>query len=224
MHDDFVTTAQWLAWLNYEHRALTLFIARSGYVHMMEQGTVTATGDLEYTPVFTPTDGVGNQDPVAILGVFETDTSTGTRRRLLHANLVDRPPYSGTVGPARYYNLYRKRDDGLLRIVFHPNPASGTYATFYIPAPTALEDLSDTVDYPHGWEEWIVLNMAARALEKEEGDARSILRRVQKIEQHVEEAGWSLQLAQTPTVRNVDKTERGWTDIWPPPVSEWFFV
>src|SRR5689334_13387150 len=32
MHDDFVTDAQWMAWLNVEVPALESYLARSGYV------------------------------------------------------------------------------------------------------------------------------------------------------------------------------------------------
>lgn len=102
--------------------------------------------------------------------------------------------------------VYRiKRNlDGII-FNFFPDPASGVqFLATYIPMPARLLATTDTVSYPMGWEERIVLGMARRALAKEEADTTEIRGQIREIEQQIEELAWNKVMSESPSVRNVD--------------------
>lgn len=219
MHDNFVTEAQLLDWVSVEHQALSALLARQGMVQTMQSVSITFSGAL----------GPQDMNPtIAILGVYEEQN--GRHRRLRQNNVIDgrrQTPSvtSPVIGPATEYMIYFDGVD--VKIEFYPNPASGTYTIYFVPLPDPIDAVSDTVFYTQGFEEWIVLGVAARCLAKEEGDTTLIERRRRIVEQHVEEAAWTKNIGQAPTIRNVDRVERGWSPgskYWPPPVSEWVFM
>lgn len=223
MTDHFVTDAQWLLWVNVEHRALLYFLARSGYILRAESLDINVDGGGEY-PL--------TQEPLAIIGVWE-QRDDRRMRQLRYNNLVDGTRQMGDGagpdrGPALEFNIsWNGEDDPSAgyRINFWPEPDSGTYVVKYIANPAALT-LTDSVNYPGGWEERIVLRLARRAIAKEEGDPRMIDSEIATVESWIQEAVWNQNLSSSPVVRNVDKVERGWVPMlpWPPPVSEWLFV
>lgn len=223
MHDDFVTESQWLAWVNVEHRAFLYFLARSGYILRVASTDIVANGQGEYVLV---------DEPLAIIGVWE-QTSDGRMRPLRYNNLIEGTRQMGDgAGPDRgaakeFVVTWEGEDDpsAAFRVNFWPEPDSGTYVVKLISAPVTLT-IGSSVNYPGGWEERIVLRLARRAILKEEGDVRGIDTEIAIVESWVQEAVWNQNLSQAPTVRNVDKLERGWVSqpTWLPPVREWVFV
>lgn len=215
MHDDFVTPEQWLAWLRVEVVDLELFIARQGYVLRETMFPITANGAETYS-----IPGV-----MAIVGVYHDDN--GHLRRLRSADPFTRMRQIGTPalykGPAREFYAAAGANDGI-SLSFYPRPDTGNYVVWYIAHPEGPDAVNDTVTYPLGWEERIVLRLAKRALAKEETANRHINEHLIEVDRHIEEAVWSRLLAQNPAVRNVDKVERDRADFtrWPA-ASEWFF-
>jgi hypothetical protein len=57
-----------------------------------------------------------------------------------------------------------------------------------------------------GWEEYIVLYMARKALEKEESDSGPIQRQMAEMRAEIEEAAWTHVMSEVPAVRNSDRT------------------
>jgi hypothetical protein len=98
---------------------------------------------------------------------------------------------------------------GQTSIQFYPRPASGTYTAVIVDEPVALT-LSDSVNYPAGLEEWLVLSLARRAVAKEEGDTRELTRQLAEQEAYVERFCWDRVAGGRAAVRNVDRVERGW--------------
>lgn len=224
MHDGFVTPAQSMYWASQENLNLALFLARSGWI----QNVLTTTLTVDGTEA-----GVFDLDvsPLAIVAVHHV--RGGVYRQLKHNNAIDflrQTPGSGPVtgDPTEYRVTWNQADD-LLSLSFYPEPQSGTtIVVSYIPEPDRLtlsdnpdDGYANSVNYPMGWEERIVLGMARRALEKEESDSTPVLRQIRECESYIEEACWNRALAESPTIRNVDRRSR--ETFAYPPASQWIF-
>jgi len=218
MHDDFVTDAQWMAWLNVEVPALESYLARAGYV--LRESVFTYTADsLGFAQV---------PSVLAIVGVYRSDQ--GRLVRLRAADIQTRMrQYNGLgsvpdTGDATEFFATPVGDDVALYLYPRPAAGSGTYYVWYIPAPATLANVAGTVSYPLGWEERLVLRLARRALAKEETGTSALDSQLAEVDRQIDEMVWSRLLAQTPAVRNVDRVERAEMGFgrWPA-VSEWFF-
>ena len=64
---------------------------------------------------------------------------------------------------------------GATLYVWPPEQAPGTYLLWYVPQPTLLSADSDTIETYNGWEEYIVIDVAIKAMIKEESDASVLL-------------------------------------------------
>lgn len=64
--------------------------------------------------------------------------------------------------------------------------AVGSYQLWYIPLFTPLSSDSDTIDGVNGWEEYIVVDVAIKMLEKEESDTTSLERAKERLLQRIE--------------------------------------
>lgn len=199
MHDDFVTPSQWIDWLNVEIALFDSLIAKAGYVLKLSTLTITADGSASYP--LTP-------EPVALLAVYhEVD---GRYRRLRTDDIFD--GYAGrwtNDGDARTFQV--TQGENQLELSLHPVPKSGTYKVLVIPATAAVADVDDTVAYPLGWEEWLVAQLALRALGKEETVNPTLSAAISRVESLVEQAAWNRMFAASGArVRNVDQVERHW--------------
>lgn len=217
MHDNFVTPAQWCRWYDIEARALELFIARSGWVQDLAATSDAVSGTITLTGV-----------PLAVLGVYEV--RDGRYRALKFQNQVDftRQSYSSPAdtGDAHYYTVLTSNSSDDVTIQFYPKPASGTYRALYLAGRTdSPVTEASSVRWPLGWEERIVLGMAEKALTKEESDTRPIEKLIAREEQTIEEFCWSRQMANSAHVRNIDRTERGWSDDMTfGPYESWYWL
>jgi hypothetical protein len=189
MQDNFVTTTQWLAWLNYERQALEIFLNRTGWVTNLrttqlisDNGSYTVAGDgYALTGVV-----------MAVAGVYQYDQ--GTFRRLTLRPSVDvMSDSTEQQGTPYHYSLEQDGDDTVIRL--HPRPDSGTFYAVWLPSPAAVTSMTGSMTYPLGFEEWLVLKLARRALVKEESDTSSVDKLIREIEQTVEELCWSRALA-----------------------------
>lgn len=227
MSDDFVTPRQWMLWATQEVLALSLFLARSGWTQNVKTETITVSGSE--AGVFPLT-----ADPLAIVAIHQV--RDGRYRQVRLNNVVDflrqTPGSSRAHGDPVEYRVIWDQDNDRLTLGFYPEPAVGcVLAVSYIPEPLRLTldavpdaGYANSVRFPMGWEERIVLGLARRALAKEESDTSDIIRQIAECESTIEEAVWDRVLAEHPTIRNVDKAARGWSDrlSYPAPLSWWF--
>ena len=72
------------------------------------------------------------------------------------------------------YESLRYRVYGSQIIISPSDQASGTYKVWYIPKFTPLVSDSDTVDGVNGWEEYIVVDVAIKCLQKEESSTTTL--------------------------------------------------
>lgn len=218
MHDSFVTTNQWLAWLNTEIRALDIFMARAGWV--LPAATVATDTSAPYGFTIAA-------ETLAIVGVWEE--INGRYRLLRPMHPVEFQQQNATTGvatgAAQNYMVTNTPSADTLTVSLFPRPLSGTYVIYSIPVSTLAASTSTSLYYPMGFEERLVLGMARKALVKEESDIGAISVLIQEQDQRIEEACWSRMLGEAPSVRNIDPQTRGWTMFpeWPAP-ARWHWV
>ena len=216
--DSFVTTPQWLAWLNTEIRALDIFMARAGY----PQRTATASTDTSAPYGFSITG-----ETLAIMGVWEEINGRYRLLRPMHPVEFQRQSVTAgnITGAANWYRVSHSDTADTLTVELYPRPTSGTYICQYIPVSTLAASLATNHYYPLGFEERLVLGMAHKALIKEESDPSAVERLITMQDGRIEEACWSRVLGEAPSVRNIDPETRGWSTFpeWPAP-SRWLWV
>jgi hypothetical protein len=181
----FISDAMALNWANYLIPRLDLLVARSGYVLTPTRTTTSVTG----------ADAYNFPAPLCIVTVHwvSTDGKSLTRLRSSHAgtNYPVLPTRTTTSRmPDSWYA--ETRSDGTLDLRFSPNPTTGSFIVTTIPLRPTLT-LTDTVVYPAGIEEWVVLSIARRMLMKEEGDPRHIDALLKECQLAIDELGYSRQ-------------------------------
>lgn len=223
MHDSFVSPAQWLAWYNVEAKALELFTARAGYVQSLATTVDAVNGQID-VPSIT---GL----PLAVLGVYEVVNGRYRPLKLEPQADFTRQSYSSPVdtGPAQTYTILNGISSGGntddLHIQLYPKPASGTYRCLYLNGKLNASTVATNVHWVLGWEERIVLGMAKKALIREESDPSKIESLMAEADQRIEEFCWSRQMAESPTVRNLDETKRGWhSNMVYGPYESWYWI
>ena len=213
MHDNFVKPSLWLQWASLERYALELFMARSGWPVDFDSHTITVTGSEGGTYSIP-------HDMLAVVCVHRIE-SDGLRR-LEYDDAVtflrQLPGSSVWRGMSQKFRMKRVTDTFTFQ--FYPEPEAGDqFLVTYIPKPLRLTTTTNTVNYPMGWEERIVLGMARRALEKEESDAGPIRRQITELDQQIEELCWNRVMSAAPKVRNADVS---WADF--PPREFWAWL
>lgn len=212
MQDNFVNPTEWMYWATQERLALEILLARSGWTQGFTSTTITVTGAEGGDFSVLPSTGV-----MAVVAVHES-TSAGVRP-LNFNNSVDFlrqvPGSSLNRGHATEFRVNPTADGFVMN--FFPDPLPGeTYIVTYIPQPATLTldtpaaGESNSVSYPMGWEERIVLGMARRALIKEDSDTQEVEKLIREVERQIEEVVFARVLSDTPSIRNVDGHRRGW--------------
>lgn len=229
MRDNFVTPAQWMYWASQERLALDLFLARSGWPLALSEFNITVTGSEAGVFSVNPTNGV-----MAIVAVHQYDSRGVRLLRLKDSVSFLHQTVGNTSNPKGYSTTYRVLWTGdNLTLNLYPEPANAeTYKVTYLAHPLRLTldsspsaGYANSVAYPMGWEERIVLGMARRALMKEESDTRAVDQEVALWESRIEEMAWNRVLSESPQVRNSDGVVYGWTDRYSlPPYSSWSWV
>lgn len=227
MHDGFVTPAQAMYWASQENLALALFLARSGWTQNVLTETITVDGTEDGEFELTA-------DPLAIVCIHQSKSNG--YRLLRHNNYVDflrqAPGSSLTTGdPVEWIARHDQEEDAYV-LNFYPEPPSGTVLIVsYVPEPERLTlsenpttGYTNSVNYPMGWEERVVLGMARKALAKEESDTRDILDQIAECDARISSACWDFALAESPTIRNVDKATSWGRTISYPPSTQWVFL
>lgn len=106
---------------------------------------------------------------------------------------------------------YRLRNDS---IVFNPVSALGgrTVRLWYVPLAPELSADSDTLSGYNGWDEFIVLKSARKALVKEEQDTSELDTEILLLMQRIESMSENRDQAQPMRIQD---NQRHWEDQWP---------
>lgn len=185
--DPYISDSAILAWLNQENRKLIRLLTRYRYAH----GPLS----VSFTTTTTVLSGV-----VAILSVTEVQgTSQVAVPRLLDGA-------EASVSDGRFWTVTRGATGSITVTV----GKSGSYFLTYVPAPATLvlatpgAGQADSVYYPPGWEEVLVIGAALRAKAKEGSDTESPLLRQLYQDEWNEIEVEAAHSDQSPTVLNTD--------------------
>lgn len=225
IHDQFVTVPEWLAWFNFERRALTFLMARYGSAAVNVTFTRKVTDGSNFLLDNHQTIPTDLTDILAIVGIWELKADQRLRPLKIVPyvdNMFQLPDafsasfstfVSPVVGPANIAMVSRTDQGDDVVITLYPTPPAGAnYVVGSVRMPQTAVLLASVTSVPAGLEEWIVLRLARRALIKEESDTKAIEKLIDEVESQVEEYCSNLTIAQGNKVRNVDNFQRGWWD------------
>lgn len=227
MHDGPFTPRQWMFWATQENIALSIFLARAGWTKNVKTQTITVTGAEAGAFVLT-------ENPLAIVAIHQVGTD-GRVRRIKVNNAVDflhqTVSSTATQGNPSEFRVVWDQDNDQYQVNFFPQPTAGMqFLVSYIPHPlklivgTPATGEANSVKYPLGFEEWIVLKLGVRALKTEDSDPSGLLDEFKQCSSFIEQAAWDAVFADA-KVRNVDNVERGWSSkLVYPPNTEWWFA
>lgn len=201
MHDGFVHATEWIDWFNFERKALAITLTRGALLRDLTFTTIAAGSADNFTFAF---------ETLAIVGVWEIKSDQHLRP-LRIVNFLDNffQQAGGPIrGPAESVSVEELATGFKLR--FFPADLTGVYLLVTANAPADVTALTDTFILPMGLEEKLVLELAKRALVKEESDTSDIKDLISGVDHKIEEYVWGRTFAQAPSVRNVDSVQRKW--------------
>jgi hypothetical protein len=201
-NSSFVSTAVWTTWLNAGADELyDLLVRKFNDRFTKSQSFVTVAGTETYTlPAdFFSLRGVDLQvDSIN----WKTLRPLNFAQRNLARNALSSP--LPNLVDTRYW---------LKAGVFHLLPVPTTVVNgtlWYIPTRTLMVGDSDTLDGVSGWEEYVVVDAAIRALQKEESDVGELLAEKQAL---IERINRSAAVRDAGTPRTVSDVARDW-EVW----------
>jgi len=175
-------------YINDSYKELFTLLQRYGLVRTEKTQTITADGSTSYAV---------SSDYFATLKVFYQDGTTLVSLR--RHEFKNRPfDFSGTTGQASSYRVAHNGTS--LNIELVPKPGSGTYLHTYIPVPADLSDDSDTIDSVMGWDEFIVIDAAIKALVKEDSDTSQLMIERERIMARIEAESAMREMAETHSI------------------------
>ncbi len=185
--DRFVTNIEVDDLINTAYKELYGHLIRHGMHRSESTLTITADGSATYSM---------ESDFWAVLSVHFVDAG-GHFFELRRHDHRHRPDTSWN-SDAQTYRIIGSS------IELSPIPLTGTYSVRYVPVPPTLTNDDDTVDGVLGWEEYVVLVVAAKLLQKEgSNDQANPLRQdAQMLLQRIQDESQAAELNETNTVVN----------------------
>lgn len=186
--DRFVTNAECDALIATAYAELYGRLTMYGMHRAESLDTITATGATSYEL---------ESDLWAILSVHRIDNSGEAFALRRHDHRLR--PSSNFAAPAQSYRVVGNR------IQFNPSPADGTYEVRYVPVPGTLTADDDELDGVLGWEEYVVLFVAARLLQKEgsHADADKLKMDARELMQRIQDEAQAAEMSEGTCIQNV---------------------
>lgn len=97
------------------------------------------------------------------------------------------------------------------QVFFAPAPQAGNQVTFwYVPQPTALVNDTDTYDFQSGWEEFVIVNTAIKALAAEESDTSVFMAQKAEMKDRILDMAPKRNQAEPFSVAYIGGTDNDW--------------
>jgi hypothetical protein len=205
--DDFVTNEEIVIWLNQSRAKLYRRLIKAGIIVRRASVDITANGAADYA--------LG--DNATVFSVIAAGYVASAYDVIPLELQGIRRMNSGLVGGwATEYLVFESDDIGSLRVSFGPSvPSSGTYRVVYIPEQTPLAQLSDSVYFPHGWDEIMVLEACFKG--KKKGDEPiddDWVREHADLWKQIDTEADERSAADGNVIENVDDPGRGYSWRW----------
>lgn len=207
VNSTFISTTEWNSYISNSYKELydILVGAYSGDYYVATAFTFASDGTNDSFALPT--------DFYKLLGLDLQLGSTGDSWVTIRPfNFADRNRYAVPNFQSFYgiTNLrYRLRGSSLW---LTPIPSGGqTFRVWYIPEPASLVNDTDTLDGISGWEEYIIVDAAIKAKDKEESDVSILMAQKQALLIRIESMAQNRDAANPSTVADTQ-----WSDLsWP---------
>jgi hypothetical protein len=215
VNSNFVTTAEWNAYLNASARELyDLLITSYEDYFVAPRLSITTDGTASFD---LPT-GQNYSSAPALYKLYGVDLGVSAAQdawiTLKKFDFIARNryvfPQQGSTALGVNNLQYRVLGS---KIQFIPTPSAGqTIGLWYFPRLTTLMRDYDILDGISGWEEYVVVDAAIKALRKEESDTQELMSEKMGLKQRIEEAAQGRDAGQPDTISDV----RGSGPFWNP--------
>lgn len=202
VNSNFVKAAEWISYVNYSWKELyDILVAKfEDYYTSVLTFTLTGGQNSQALPAdFYKMRGVDR----AISGTeyytlrpFTFEDRNNRRRVTLYRGLY----------PTIRYRVFGDA------VIFTPDDAAdGNYRFFYIPRAQDLTAGTDTIDGVNGWEDYVAVDAAIKALIKEETDASALMMQKQALLQRINDMGNNRDAGESERVTDV--TTSGYDNV-----------
>lgn len=171
LNSQFVSATEWISYINYSYKELyDILVSKFEDYYSVEYPFSITTGNSAALPSnFYKMRGVDRAlgaDEFYTVRPFSFEDRNNRRRVQF---------YRGLYPTVRYRILGNN-------ILFTPDDnAVGDYRLWFIPRASDLTVASDVVDGVNGWEEYVVVDAAIKALQKEESDVSVLMAQKQAL-------------------------------------------
>lgn len=206
VNSNFVTMPEWNTYINqsyFELYDLLVTLYEDYYVK---------------EPLLLTTDGIEQQvtlpsDFYKLLGVdLGLTNNTNAWVTLKKFDFISRNRYVFPQLTTTYLGVFNLRYRLVGNtIMFIPLPSAGQYIRiWYIPKLTQLLQDTDIADGISGWTEYVIVDAAIKALQKEEADVTVLMAQKQALLNRIENSGMNRDAGQPDSVSDV----RSWSERW----------
>lgn len=206
-NSNFITDATWLKWFNQSYKKFyNLCVGTYEDLYIKSSTINVVSGTEDYS---LPSD-------VLKVRLLEVNDGSPKPRTLRPWTLTDknRIAYSVYDYPLRYI-LFNKT------IKLIPLPTSNVVLTlFYIPAPAAVTDTATQLEYWGGYSRYVELDMAIKALKKEESDTQELVQEQRDLEEKIKTELKGFDAGQPRQMTDVSRMNEGaiYPYVWGIPV------
>lgn len=214
VNSQFVTLPEWNVYINQSYFELyDLLVQKYGDTYYMAPPLQINTTGVAFYDLPNGINYEGAPPLYKMLGVdvgvAPNDSSYTSAKRF---NFIDRNRY---VYPQLTTNLLYAPQYRIMgsQIEFIPNPASGQFVRlWYVPRMLALLQDTDIADGVSGWTEYIAVDAAIKALQKEESDVTVLALQKQALIQRIESAAENRDIGQPDTISDTRRATgfNGW--------------
>jgi hypothetical protein len=222
VNSNFVTTAEWNKYLNQSAKELyDLLITVYEDYYLAQPYVFQTDGSNEYAlPDGTQTDinNVQTQSFYKLMGIDLGIANNNNAKVTVHKfDFIERNRYVYPNITSTFLGVFNMRYRIMgSKIRFIPTPSSGQYITmWYIPRlPSMLKD-TDTLDAISGWSEYVIIDAAIKALQKEESDVSAFMAEKMALKQRIEETATNRDAGMPDTISNTRAfNSRGGNGSW----------
>lgn len=215
VNSQFVTKPEWNQYINKAYQELydLLVTVYEDYYLAPKYTFITDGINNEYplpNGVLVGTDGVVTKPFYKLMGVDCGLADNNNARVTIHKfDFIERNRYVYPNITSTFFGVFNLRYRIMgNKLRFIPTPSAGQYITVhYIPRVTTLLQDTDVADGVNGWTEYIIVDAAIRALEKEESDTSVLMAQKMMLKQRIEESAMNRDAGQPDTISNT----RAWS-------------
>lgn len=204
VNSNYVTVPEWNTYINQSYTELYDLLI-TVYEDYYVTGPTTLTADGTNT-LALPTDFY------KLMGVDGAPGSVNSYVTLKKFDFIARNQYiypqltSSLLGA---FNPQYRLVGNVIQLI--PTPPNGQiFRIWYIPRPSYLLQDTDMLDGIAGWSEYVIVDAAIKAMQKEESDVSVLMNQKMMLKQRIEESAMNRDAGQPDTISNVRRASSRW--------------